>query len=84
MLFCFQSGDRVTAVLHKEKPLAREIALLLVIKLCALTAIWYAFYREPVIPSMIDGMDPTQVTQAVLRQPLASGSTDEPEETIFR
>jgi hypothetical protein len=42
--------------------------LLLVVKLCALTAIWYAFYREPVIPSMIDGMDPAQVSEAVLRQ----------------
>jgi hypothetical protein len=59
----------MTAVLCKEKPLRREIVVLLVVKMCALTAIWYAFYREPVIPSMIDGMDPARVTQAVLRQP---------------
>jgi hypothetical protein len=58
------------AVPGKEKPLAREIVLLLLVKLCALTAIWYAFYREPVIPSMIDGMNPSQVTQAILRQPV--------------
>lgn len=51
----------------KEKPLYKEITLLLVVKLLALTMIWYAFYREPVIPSMIDGMDPGQVTTAVLR-----------------
>ncbi len=69
----------MTAVLHKQKPLAREIALLLVIKLCALTAIWYAFYREPVIPSMIDGMDPAQVTQAVLRQSLETANSHESE-----
>jgi hypothetical protein len=56
------------AVPRKEKPLTTEIVLLLVVKLCALTAIWYAFYREPVIPSMIDGMDPAQVSEAVLRQ----------------
>lgn len=52
----------------KEKPLYKEIALLLLVKLLALSMIWYAFYREPVIPSMIDGMDPGQVTTAVLRR----------------
>ena len=50
---------------------------MLVIKMCALTAIWYAFYREPVIPSMIDGMDPARVSQAVLRQPLETAKSKE-------
>jgi hypothetical protein len=58
----------MTALAQKEKTLSREIVILLVVKLCAITAIWYAFYREPVIPSMIDGMNPAHVSQAVLRQ----------------
>jgi hypothetical protein len=58
----------MTVLAQKEKSLSREIVILLVVKLCALTAIWYAFYREPVIPSMIDGMNPAHVSQAVLRQ----------------
>lgn len=57
----------MTTLASKEKTLSREIVILLVVKLCALTAIWYAFYRDPVIPSMIDGMDPAHVSQAVLR-----------------
>jgi hypothetical protein len=76
----------MTAVLRREKPLAREIVLLLVVKLCALTAIWYAFYREPVVPSMIDGMDPAQVTEAVLWQPAKTKvhGSEEPDQTVFR
>ncbi len=57
-------------VARREKPLAREIAILLVVKLIALSMIWYAFYRDPVIPSMTAGMNPQQVTEAVLRTPL--------------
>ena len=63
----------MTALLRKEKPLYKEIALLLVVKFLALTMIWYAFYRAPVIPSMIDGMDPGQVTAAVLRHSIEAG-----------
>jgi hypothetical protein len=60
----------MTATHRNERPLSREIILLLVIKMFALSAIWYSFYREPVIPSMIDGMDPVQVTTAVLGHPV--------------
>ncbi len=59
----------MSVLASKEKTLSKEIIILLVVKLCAITAIWYAFYREPVIPSMIDGMNPTHVSQAILRQP---------------
>jgi hypothetical protein len=61
-------------VRRKEKTLASEIALLLVVKLLALTLIWYAFFRNPLIPSMTDGMDPKQVTAAVLRSPAGPGT----------
>ncbi len=57
-------------VVRRERPLAREIALLLAAKLIALSMIWYAFYRDPVIPSMTAGMNPEQVTAAVLRSSL--------------
>lgn len=59
---------------RKQKPLTKEIAVLLVVKLLALTMIWYAFYRQPVIPSMIDGMNPEQVSAAVLRHPVKTVS----------
>lgn len=52
---------------RNKRPLSKEIALILVVKLCVLTLLWYAFYRNPVIPSMIDGMSPEQVSTALLR-----------------
>ncbi len=59
-----------SALPHRERPLSREIVTLLIVKLIALTVLWYAFFREPVISSMIDGMDPEQVMNAVLRHPV--------------
>ncbi len=52
---------------RNERTLTKEITMILVIKLCAITLLWYAFYRDPIIPSMIDGMHPDQVSTAVLR-----------------
>lgn len=76
----------MTTVRQTERTLAKEITLLLIIKICALSVLWYAFFSDPVIPSMIDGMDPNQVSSAVLQHSvkkevqLSEGS----EQTNFR
>jgi len=54
----------MSRILHS--PLARAIAILLAAKAMALFAIWWAFFRHPVIPSMIQGLAPDQVGTAVL------------------
>jgi hypothetical protein len=40
-------------------PLARDIAVILVIKACVLGLLWYAFFRTPAAPRMT--MDPQRV-----------------------
>jgi hypothetical protein len=50
--------------------LAREIALTLAIKGVLLYGIWAAFFSQPSIDSMIDGMAPDRVS-AVLVAPAA-------------
>ncbi len=61
---------QISAIHRRGSPLSKEIALVLIIKLCVLTALWYAFFRDPVLPSMIDGMDPEQVSSALLQHPV--------------
>lgn len=45
--------------------LAREIALTLAIKGVLLYGIWAAFFSQPSIDSMIDGMEPDRVSAAI-------------------
>ncbi len=65
----------MTDMSNKDRPLSREIATLLIVKIIALTVIWYTFFREPVISSMIDGMDPEQVSTALLRHQVETHQT---------
>lgn len=41
--------------------LRREIALMLAIKAVLLFGIWHAFFSEPQVPKMTEGMDPDRV-----------------------
>lgn len=51
-----------------EPPLAKEIAIALAVKAAVLCAIWYAFFNQPILPSMINGMDPGEVGAAVVHR----------------
>lgn len=56
-----------------RSPLRREIALMLALKLLLLFGIWKAFFSQPVLPKMTEGMDPDRVA-AVLIAPAAAGA----------
>ena len=45
-------------------PLAREVTVILVIKVAVLTLIWFAFFRAPAAPRM--QMDPLHVERALV------------------
>jgi hypothetical protein len=45
-------------------PLAREVTVILVIKVAVLALIWFAFFRAPAAPRM--HMDPLRVERALL------------------
>ena len=45
-------------------PLAREIILILAVKVLVLTAIWWAFFRHPAAPGM--AMEPQRVESRVI------------------
>lgn len=49
-----------------RSPLAREIAAMLAVKLLVLYGIWNAFFSQPVLPKMIEGMDPDRVAAALV------------------
>ena len=49
-----------------KSKLAREIVLLLVLKIALLRAIWLAFFSNPVLPEMITGMEPGRVAAVLL------------------
>ncbi|MEW6512589.1 MAG: cytochrome oxidase putative small subunit CydP [Pseudomonadota bacterium] len=51
-----------------RSPLGREIAAMLAVKMFVLYGIWNAFFSQPVLPKMIQGMDPDRVA-AVLVAP---------------
>jgi hypothetical protein len=59
------TGSR-TAVASRRRisPLARDIGVVLVVKALVLTALWFAFFRDPTAPGMT--MDPLLVEQRVL------------------
>lgn len=55
--------------------LGREIAITLAIKLILLYGLWSAFFSQPVIHGMTQGMDPDRVESSILRRPVADGTT---------
>lgn len=55
--------------------LGREIAIALTIKLILLYGLWSAFFSQPVIHGMTQGMDPDRVETSILRRPVADGTT---------
>lgn len=46
--------------------LGLEIALMLVIKIALIYALWLAFFSEPVLRKMTEGLDPQRVAAAVV------------------
>jgi uncharacterized protein involved in cysteine biosynthesis len=61
----FQTGKPL-----RRAGLVREIAFTLLAKLILLYGIWWAFFSEPQLPDMIQGLDP-----ALVAERLASPST---------
>lgn len=58
-----QSAEKsVVATRH----LRREIALMLAIKAVLLYGIWFAFFSEPQLPKMTEGMDPGRVASTLI------------------
>lgn len=58
-----QSAEKsVVATRH----LRREIALMLSIKAMLLYGIWFAFFSEPQLPKMTEGMDPDRVASTLI------------------
>ncbi|MGA8260849.1 MAG: cytochrome oxidase putative small subunit CydP [Arenicellales bacterium] len=53
--------DRRARPASSHRPLAREIAVVLTVKLLALTLLWFAFFRvhPPADPSHLLGADPS-------------------------
>jgi hypothetical protein len=80
----------IKSVFHREKAfgthlwgkrLSREIGLMLAIKVLVLYGLWLAFFSQPVIDSMIVGMDPERVASAVVPPATSFDSTtDSPQE----
>jgi len=55
-----------------KSKLGREIALLLVAKVALLMAIRAAFFNEPLLPKMTEGMDPGRVAAAIVATPASN------------
>lgn len=63
---------RLPAVLAgrlERKPLVREIAMALVLKLLLLYGLWALFFSQPLLPKMTEGMDPGRVAAALVATP---------------
>lgn len=56
-----------------RSPLGREIAAMLAVKALVLYGIWSAFFSQPLLPRMTEGMDPDRVA-AVLIAPGSTGA----------
>jgi hypothetical protein len=52
-----------------RKPLAREIVLTLALKLLLLYGLWAAFFSQPLLPKMTEGMDPGRVAAVLVAAP---------------
>jgi len=48
-------------------PLARELAVVLIVKALVLSLLWWAFFRSPAAPHM--ALEPQQVVQRILASP---------------
>lgn len=46
--------------------LRREIVLMLAIKAALLYGLWFAFFSEPQLPRMTEGMDPARVASTLI------------------
>lgn len=57
---------------RRTRLLRREIAALLAIKALLLYGIWCAFFSDPVLPKMTEGMDPARVANAIVATPPAA------------
>lgn len=55
---------RLTSVISGKR-LGRELVLTLALKLALLYVLWSVFFSQPVLHSMIDGMDPGRVAAVV-------------------
>jgi hypothetical protein len=62
----------------KPKSLGREIAVLLAIKAAVLYGLWLAFFSHPAIHSMIEGMDPGRVADALVTSSISAPPTPAP------
>ena len=65
--------QRWRGAISRLSPLAREIALVLVVKLLLLGLIWWAFFSAPAAPRM--RLDPDRVQQQLLQ---STPTTDAP------
>jgi len=54
----------VMATRHPQ--LRREIALMLAVKVALLYGIWFAFFSEPQLKKMTEGMDPGRVATSLI------------------
>jgi hypothetical protein len=61
----------------RHPQLRREIALMLAVKAALLYGIWFAFFSEPQLPRMTEGMDPGRVA-AVLVAPTTTAAPHNP------
>jgi hypothetical protein len=61
-----------------RKPLAREIAITLAIKLLLLYGLWFLYFSRPAIDNMVDGMDPDRVAAIVVTSPSPSAPSRDP------
>jgi hypothetical protein len=59
-------GVTMQIPLFSKSPLAKEISFMLIIKALVLYGIWHVFFSHPAIPSMIEGMDATEVSAAIV------------------
>jgi len=51
---------------QRRSLLRREIAAMLAVKMLVLYGIWNAFFSNPVLPKMIEGMDPARVAAVII------------------
>jgi hypothetical protein len=49
--------------------LRREIVVLLAVKAALLYGLWLAFFSQPLLPKMTEGMDPARVAAALVAPP---------------
>ncbi len=68
----------------RRRTLRREIVITLAIKLAVLYGIWFAFFSEPQLPKMTDGMDPDRVAATLISPSLERPPPPTPDRSEFR